>query len=851
MAIRTGRPVADGGGEGAPAAKPAAKPTGTAPKKTPQEEAAFLAQVVAAAIVKTPVVTDTAKGEVPDRSDLEKTIRAITTTLTPVIAPNLSVEVVDSLVNETTNAVVTNKDVKASDTGQSVPPAVVDNIAQTAVGGSADARYDRKNGLGKTTSTQIGGGADAEYDRKIAAEKAAADAKAAAEAAAEAAAAAAAAANTQTGGSPDARYDINNNLVPTTPPQFGNGADAQYDQTQGDAGVSDPYTQFGPGGGLAADVVAGVNTEPNTAVFEIPTDLSSIEAQQLFNRIKKLSESTRYRPTPEEQKFMESYQINRLELIKGKETAGNPLTAEEEAEKKFLLERGYGEKLSGLTPYVAGSNTNVVIDTSQPPVDSYTQFGPNGGLPAGVVAGVTGPTGSTGTGPTGSTGTGPTGSTGTGSTGSTGTGSTGDPDNKPTRFFNYYTGQWVDTEAEVRPPSSPEPVPDPERQTGPTGDTSTLTGPTGDTGTLTGPTGATVTLTGPTGPTVTLTGATGTATTSTGTTGTGATGPVTYTASDGTVFTDQAAYVAYQKILSDKRLADEATSAANAANRQSAYDLLYAEFSRYGLGSLVEPLRGLIQSGASPSEFALKLRESDPYKKRFAGNQQRISKGLKAISEAEYIGLEDQYQGILRNAGLPESYWKQSVDPTTGIVSQEGFSNFIGNDVSAVELEDRVLTAQQRLIYANPEVSIALKTFYPDITNGDLLAYALDPTKGLEQIKRRITAAEVGSSAVQMGLATNVTDAEYLARYGVNKAQAQQGYRTAAEILPTASKLGDIYSKQGLGAYTQQTAEQEIFNVPGAADAAAKRRKLSELEQASFSGRSGMGALARERAGSF
>ena len=291
------------------------------------------------------------------------------------------------------------------------------------------------------------------------------------------------------------------------------------------------------------------------------------------------------------------------------------------------------------------------------------------------------------------------------------------------------------------------------------------------------------------------------------------------------------------------------TADPNAA-RQSAYDLLYAQFEQYGLGSLVEPLKKLITSNVSPAEFTLKLR-NDPlyntaYKKRFGANDMRVAKGLKAINEAEYLNLEDQYQNILRNAGLPESYWKRG---DLGV--QEGFTNFIANDVSAVELEDRVSTAQQRLIYANPEVSIALKNFYPDISNGDLLAYALDPTKGIEQIKRLITAAEIGSSAVQLGLTTNVTDAEYLARYGVNKAQAQQGYRTAAEILPTASKLGDIYARQGLGAYTQQTAEQEIFNVPGAAEAAAKRRKLSELEQASFSGRAGMGALARERAGAF
>lgn len=343
-----------------------------------------------------------------------------------------------------------------------------------------------------------------------------------------------------------------------------------------------------------------------------------------------------------------------------------------------------------------------------------------------------------------------------------------------------------------------------------------------------------------------------------GTVTTAAPDVLTYTATDGTKFTDQAAYVAYQQILTDKDLATKAANAASTAERQSAYDLLYAQFASYGLGSLVEPLKGLIQSSASPAEFALRLRNdnsinpatgrpwNEAYKKRFAANDARISKGLKAISEAEYLGLEDQYQNILRNAGLPESYWKRG---DLGV--QEGFTNFIANDVSAVELEDRVSTAQQRLIYANPEVSIALKTFYPDISNGDLLAYALDPTKGLDQIKRRITAAEIGSSAVQMGLATNVTDAEYLARYGVDKGAAQAGYRTAAERLPTASKLGEIYAGQGLGAYTQQTAEQDIFNLPGGAQAAEKRRKLSELEQASFSGRAGMGALARDRAGAF
>jgi hypothetical protein len=309
---------------------------------------------------------------------------------------------------------------------------------------------------------------------------------------------------------------------------------------------------------------------------------------------------------------------------------------------------------------------------------------------------------------------------------------------------------------------------------------------------------------------------------------------------------DAAAKAAAAKAAADKAAADKAAvDAAGRAERQSAYDLLYAQFSQYGLSSLVEPLKGLITSGASPAEFTIKLRESEPYKRRFSANAQRISKGLKAINEAEYLGLEDQYQSILRNAGLPESYWKRG-----DLGMQEGFTNFIANDVSPIELEDRVSTAQKRLLYANPEVSIALKTFYPDITNGDLLAYALDPTKGLEQIKRRITAAEVGSSAVQLGLATNVTDAEYLARYGVTKQTAQQGYSTIAGGLQRGSQLASIY---GEDPYTQTTAEREVFNVPGAQEARKQRQKITGLEKATFGGQSGVSssALARDRAGNF
>jgi hypothetical protein len=185
--------------------------------------------------------------------------------------------------------------------------------------------------------------------------------------------------------------------------------------------------------------------------------------------------------------------------------------------------------------------------------------------------------------------------------------------------------------------------------------------------------------------------------------------------------------------------------------------------------------------------------------------------------------------------------------------TQAGFNKFIANDVSAAELEDRIATAQKRVINADVNVMDALKQFYPDITKGDVLAYTLDPTNALENIKRKVTAAEIGGAALAQGLGTDVNRAEDLAKYGITKAQAQQGYGTIGEFLPTAEKLGDIYANQGLGAYDQATAEAEVFGTAGAAEAAKKRKKLTQLEQAQFGGQSGttQGALDRGRQGAF
>ena len=275
------------------------------------------------------------------------------------------------------------------------------------------------------------------------------------------------------------------------------------------------------------------------------------------------------------------------------------------------------------------------------------------------------------------------------------------------------------------------------------------------------------------------------------------------------------------------------------SDRISAFNILKDEFTKYGLGTLVDKLKQYMTDGTPASEFSLKLQETPEYQARFAANADRIKAGLGALTPAQYVALEDQYQNIMRNYGLPSTYYSKD-----DIGTQKGFQKLLASDVSAAELEDRIATAQQRVLNTNPEVLKALKQFYPDLGNADILAYTLDPQNALANIKRKVSAAEIGGAALAQGLQAQGGTAESLAGMGITKAQAQQGYTNVAEMVPRGSQLADIYKQ---GPYTQGTAEAEVFGTAGAADAAAKRKKLTALEQASFSGQSGVGALGRDK----
>ena len=289
-----------------------------------------------------------------------------------------------------------------------------------------------------------------------------------------------------------------------------------------------------------------------------------------------------------------------------------------------------------------------------------------------------------------------------------------------------------------------------------------------------------------------------------------------------------AAALAAANLTAQQKAAEDAAKAAAeaervAAQRESVGKIVADRFAKFGLATLGAKILDLARQGYTEDTITLELQNTPEYQQRFAANTQRIKKGLSVLTPAEYLSTEDAYRQTLRAYGL------------TQFDNDAYVRQFIENDVSPSELSTRVSMAVQRVQNADPAIARTLKDYY-GIGSTDMVAYVLDPNQQLPKIQRQIAAAEIGVAARVQGLETGVAVAEQLAAQGITQAEAQKGYATIADILPTAQKLSEIYGTT-LPGYNQAEAEQEVFNT--LASAQRKRKALTEREIASFSGKSG------------
>jgi hypothetical protein len=202
---------------------------------------------------------------------------------------------------------------------------------------------------------------------------------------------------------------------------------------------------------------------------------------------------------------------------------------------------------------------------------------------------------------------------------------------------------------------------------------------------------------------------------------------------------------------------------------RDALTIIKDTLASYGLEGLAADAYRFLMEGASTDSVMIQLKETDVFKERFKGLELRRQQGLPAISPAEYIRLERDYRQTMAAAGLPEGFYDNPDD----------FADFIGNDVSPAEMTQRVSMATTAVSNVNPELKNQLREMYGiGVENdGELIAYFLDPDRGVNVIEQRLQMESAGLSAAAVqatgqGIGTGV--ARQLAGQNVQQREISQ-----------------------------------------------------------------------------
>lgn len=269
----------------------------------------------------------------------------------------------------------------------------------------------------------------------------------------------------------------------------------------------------------------------------------------------------------------------------------------------------------------------------------------------------------------------------------------------------------------------------------------------------------------------------------------------------------------------------------------TASQILHAQLDQWGIGSLYRDALTFLQQGLSMEAVLLQLQATDTYKKRFSGNEDRRKAGLRELAPAEYVDLETQYRSIMRTFGLPAGFYDTNDD----------LRKFIGNDVSASELQDRAQLAQTVWLSNDTNTRSAYKQLY-GIDDGTAIASILDPTVAEPIVRRKVMAAQIGGQALANGLAApTAARAEQFANLGVTQSDAQKAYgdigQAAASDAAIAARFGNTFGQS----------DQEDARLVGLASAQRKLRTLQGSERSLFSGRAGATSqsLSQNAAGSY
>lgn len=214
------------------------------------------------------------------------------------------------------------------------------------------------------------------------------------------------------------------------------------------------------------------------------------------------------------------------------------------------------------------------------------------------------------------------------------------------------------------------------------------------------------------------------------------------------------------------------------AEQQKAWYELTAILKNFGLEGMNDRVKQyLIDNGTEDTtRIRLWLMEQPEFKKRFPAIE-TLSKAGRAISPEEYIAREQQYIGVMRNAGLNPQFFDE--DPTKENVQ---FHKLIANEVLPEEFRTRVQDGFNRVANVNPLVRDAFKNYFGVEGDQALAAFFIDPERAAPALTKAAATAEMGAAAYQRNINIDLNYATKLAEQGVSFEQAKQGMERVSQL---------------------------------------------------------------------
>jgi len=267
------------------------------------------------------------------------------------------------------------------------------------------------------------------------------------------------------------------------------------------------------------------------------------------------------------------------------------------------------------------------------------------------------------------------------------------------------------------------------------------------------------------------------------------------------------------------------------AVKVAAKDKLIALFKAQGIDDegFATFISNNIMNDVSEAQTLIELYDQPAYKLRFPGMAKLRTKN-RTITEAEYIGLENQMVQTLKFFDLPAGFYDDRA--TLGKI--------IENEVSPKEVQDRAQMAQDLARAADPNVRNALMDFYK-VGEGAITAYFLNADKALPLLQKSAKAAEIAGIGKTYGFADfGMAEAEQL---GVQDAYAKLSASDLTKAFGQASQLASTQSRLAyLDKETYSDREALDAILEGDQQAILASTKRARREQARFGGSSGLGA---------